>query len=92
MISSKVIKIIRRIAGKYKAKRVYLFGSHIRKLRRKPKDIDLAVDGVAPRRFFSFYGELYDRLTQPVDLIDLKPSTLFSRLVVQEGLLIYGRS
>ena len=92
MISTKEVKIIRQIAGKYKAKRVYLFGSHIKKIQRKPRDIDLAVEGVAPRCFFSFYAELYDRLPQPVDLIDLKQNNLFSRLIREEGFLIYGRS
>ena len=92
MISITDKRIVRDIAKKYRAKHVYLFGSQIRNARRIPKDIDLAVEGVAPEQFFLFYTELFDRLSQPVDLIDLKRNTLFCRLAKKEGVLIYGQS
>ena len=91
MISLIDKKIVQNIAKKYKVRRVYLFGSQIQNSSRKPKDIDLAVEGVAPEQFFLFYTELYDRLSQPVDLIDLEQKSLFSRLVKKEGVLLYGQ-
>ena len=91
MISINDKQIIQNIAEKYRAKHVFLFGSQIQRTRRKPRDIDLAVEGIAPKHFFLFYTELYDQLSQPVDLIDLKKDSLFCRLIKREGVLLYGR-
>ena len=57
---------------------------------REAKDIDLAVEGVAPADFFAFYGELLFSLSKPVDLIDLSTDSKFVRLVRKEGIPVYG--
>ena len=88
MISPKEKSIISRIAGRYRVKRVFLFGSGLRK--RRPRDIDLAVEGLRPKDFFKFYGDLLFSLPKPVDLIDLSKDSKFTRLVREEGLPIYG--
>lgn len=88
MISSKEKSIITKLAGRYRVKRVILFGSSLGK--KKARDIDLAVEGLRAKDFFKFYGDLLFSLPKPVDLIDLSQDSKFTRLVRQEGLPIYG--
>lgn len=90
MISEKDKSTIASIAGRFKAKRILLFGSNISSASRKSRDIDLAVEGVPPKDFFKFYGELLFRLNKPVDLIDLSVDNKFNDLIRKEGLAIYG--
>ena len=87
MIAVEDKKHIREISEKYHARRVLLFGSS---LSADGNDIDLAVEGVAPEKFFDFYGELMFSLTKPVDLIDLGSVSKFVDMVRQEGVLLYG--
>ena len=51
------------------AKRVLLFGSSLN--RRESRDIDIAVEGILPKDFFSYYGDLMLSLSKPVDIIDI---------------------
>ena len=88
MISTKEKSIIKKIASRYHAKRVLLFGSSLSK--KSARDIDLAVEGLPAESFFKFYGDLLFSLPKPVDLIDLSRNSKFARLVRQEGLPIYG--
>jgi len=88
MISLKEKSIIRKLASRYRVKRVILFGSSLTK--KTAFDIDLAVEGLQAKRFFEFYGDLLFSLPKPVDLIDLSKDSKFSRLVRQDGLAIYG--
>ena len=83
------IEIIRETARKYGLKRVLLFGSAARAAA-KPRDIDLAVEGLDPRRFFQFYGDLLLALSLPVDVFDLSQSSRFADLIRREGVAIYG--
>ncbi len=66
---------------------VYLFGSVLGTAHRN-SDIDLAVKGISPDRFFQIYGELMLRLSHPVDLIDLDLQQEFGRMLVDSGELI----
>ena len=68
-----------------------MFGSSIDP-DRKANDIDLAVAGIAPDGFFSFYGDLLFELSKPVDLIDRTSDTKFNRLVYRDGIRLYGQS
>lgn len=90
MISEQDKAIITDIARRYGAREVLLLGSSADPSR-EANDIDLAVEGIAPERFFSFYGDLLFGLSKPVDLIDLSNNTKFNRLVYQEGIRVYGR-
>jgi len=90
MISTKEKSIIKKLASRYRVKRVLLFGSSLTK--KTARDIDLAVEGIAPKKFFSFYADLYFGLPKPVDLVDLTKDTSFNRMVREDGLLIYGKS
>ncbi len=88
MISEKDKNIISKLADKYGASQVLVFGSAL--LRDNFNDIDLAVKGIKPELFFKFYGELISAVSKPIDLIDLDIENPFVELVRQEGVKIYG--
>ncbi len=89
MISASHKQIIINAASRYNASAVYLFGSSLRD-EAKARDIDLGVLGVPPASFFDFYADLVKALPKSVDLIDLSKPTLFNRLVLRDGVKIYG--
>lgn len=89
MISEYDKKLIRKISKKYKVRRVLLFGSSLSP-DKESRDIDIAVEGVPPKEFFSFYGDLLLSLSRPVDVIDLSGSSKFVQIVKQEGVPLYG--
>lgn len=80
---------IQEIAGRYRPRRVLLFGSSASD-EGEARDIDLAVEGLPPSRFFSFHGDLIFALSKPVDLIDLGKSSKFNEIIRREGELVYG--
>ncbi len=89
MLSEADRKTIVEVSARYNAKRVLLFGS-CTDPGKKNRDIDIAVDGVPPRDFFSFYGDLILALSKPVDVVDLTVASKFTELIRQEGVLLYG--
>ncbi|MEI6614697.1 MAG: nucleotidyltransferase domain-containing protein, partial [Chrysiogenales bacterium] len=89
MISESDKKIIQQFSKKYHLKRVLLFGSSI-DATRESRDIDIAVEGIAPQDFFKYYGDLLLSLSKPVDVIDLSETSRFVALVRKEGIPIYG--
>ena len=89
VISEQDIEKIRQTSREYGLRRVVLFGSGARP-GTKPRDIDIAVEGLEPRRFFQFYGDLMFALSLPVDVFDLSQSGRFADLIRQEGVPIYG--
>ena len=89
MISETDKQVIINLSKQYRAKRVLLFGSSLRK-DSKANDIDLGVEGVSDIDYFRFYGDLMFLLSKPVDLIDLSSSSKFTSIVNEEGLQIYG--
>jgi predicted nucleotidyltransferase len=89
MIAEKDRDTITEIAREYRVAKVVLFGSSIAG-DRESHDIDLGVKGIEPRLFFRFYGQLMKRLSKPVDVVDLSQHTLFTELIEETGLTIYG--
>ena len=89
MISEQDKSAIMRLAREYGVRRVLVFGSAA-SASAEARDIDLAVEGVRPADFFTFYGDLIFSVSKPVDLVDLSPDTRFTRLVRKEGIAIYG--
>jgi len=89
MITDKDKKIITEISKKYRAKRVLLFGSSL-DAKKESRDIDIAIEGIQPKDFFSYYGDLICALSKPVDVVDLSVQSKFSKLILQEGTLLYG--
>ena len=68
MISESDKKTIREPSKKYPVKKVLLFGSSLDPVK-EGRDIDLVVEGIDPKEFFDYYGDLLLRLSKPVDLI-----------------------
>lgn len=89
MITESDKKIIYETSKKYRAKRVLLFGSSL-KSERESRDIDIAVEGILPKDFFSYYGDLMLSLSKPVDIIDISGTSKFIKLILKEGVLLYG--
>jgi len=89
MITDTDKKIIEQLARKYHAKRVVLFGSSLSPAR-EYRDIDIAVEGIEEKDFYTFYGELLCALSKPVDIIDLSKKTRFIELILREGILLYA--
>ncbi len=90
MIKESDKKIICEISKKYDAKRVLLFGSSIVP-EREGRDIDIAVEGIPPKDFYRYYGELIFSLSKPIDVIDISGTSKFIKLILEEGIPLYGR-
>jgi predicted nucleotidyltransferase len=69
------------------AEAVYLFGSIVEGPFRPDSDIDLAVTGLPPARFFQTMGQTMFVLPRPFDLVDLDVDTPFTRYLKQKGKL-----
>lgn len=89
MIAEKDREIIKRTAAKYHAKRVVLFGSSL-STDRDSRDIDIGVEGIEDKDFFTFYGELMCALSKPVDIVDLSTKSRFVELIKQEGVPLHA--
>lgn len=90
MISPEDRETIVRLAQRHGVRRILLFGSSATESPAEAGDIDLAVEGVEPSRFFAFYGDLMFGLSKPVDLVDLGKQSRFTELVRREGIPVYG--
>jgi len=88
MITEKDKETIQDIARKYNAARVLLFGSSLSETV-EGHDIDIAVEGIAGKDFYAFYGELLCKLSKPVDVVDLSKKSRFIDLVLKEGAPLY---
>ena len=90
MISDRDKATVTALARRYGAAGVWLFGSSA-KGRKPGRDLDLAVEGLAPARFFQFLGELMLSVSKPVDLVSLQKPSKLSALIRRDGIPIYGK-
>ncbi|MBE3096449.1 MAG: nucleotidyltransferase domain-containing protein [Planctomycetes bacterium] len=67
---------------------VYLFGSIAQGRIRQGSDIDMAVSGLPPARFFQAMGEAADLLDVPLDLVDLDEDNPFTEYLREHGELV----
>ncbi len=88
MITELEKKAIREISERYRVKRVLLFGSSL-DTTKESRDIDIAVEGVQPKDFFKYYGDLLLTIPKPVDVVDLSGTSKFVKLIQQEGVVLY---
>ena len=79
---------ILKVARKYHASAVILFGSSVN--REDAEDIDVGVRGIDPEAFFDLYGELLLCLSKPVDVVNLDKRSRFAELVENEGIVLDG--
>jgi hypothetical protein len=70
------------------ASEVFVFGSAARNELRPQSDVDIAVKGLPPARFFAAASQAADALGRPVDLMDLDDPTPTVRYVVGSGELV----
>lgn len=71
------------------ARRILLFGSSALP-GVEAADIDIAVEGIPPAKFFEFYGDVMFSVSKPIDVIDLSEKSLFTDIVRRDGVAIYG--
>jgi predicted nucleotidyltransferase len=67
------------------AREVYLFGSATTDAFDEGSDVDMAVSGLPPERFFKAMGMARRALRRPLDLVDLDEDTPFTRCLRKEG-------
>lgn len=67
---------------------IFLFGSVISGKTTAESDIDLAVRGCPPGKFFQLHGQLLRELSRPVDLTNLDRDDAFARYLEHEGDLL----
>ena len=67
------------------AREVYVFGSAASGRLGPDSDVDLAVLGLPPERFFKAMARAGDLLGRPVDLICLEDDNPFTRYLREEG-------
>ena len=88
MISETDKNIILEISKKYRATRVLLFGSSLNS-EYESHDIDIGIEGIPSKDFFSYYGELIISLSKPIDIIDISGTSKFINMVKKEGIPLY---
>ncbi|MGD0091877.1 MAG: hypothetical protein ABSE73_18335 [Planctomycetota bacterium] len=69
------------------AREVYLFGSAAVEGEQDVEDVDLAISGLPPGKFFRAMSAAADLLDRPLDLIDLDEDNLFNRHLRKFGKL-----
>ena len=67
------------------AREVYVFGSAAVGKLHEGSDIDLAVSGLPPERFFEAMGKAEDALGRTLDLVDLDDASPFTAYLKEEG-------
>lgn len=70
------------------AREVYLFGSVARGKIRPDSDVDMAVSGLPPKRFFRAMQKAARLFKCPFDLVDLDDDTPFTRYLKRSGELV----
>ncbi|MFH1537407.1 MAG: nucleotidyltransferase domain-containing protein [bacterium] len=78
-----------RVAKEYGARRLWLFGSSLDPSTDEPNDIDLAVEGIPPARFFEFYAKLGRAIPNDIDLIDMESDDPMRHIVRDRGVILY---
>jgi predicted nucleotidyltransferase len=90
MLSRDTLGTITDCAREFGAGVVWLFGSALGD-ESTARDIDLAVEGLAPKMFFPFYARLIRDLSKPVDLVDLSLDPPIRHIIWDTGVRIYER-
>jgi len=70
------------------AREIYLFGSSAHGHEHDGSDIDMAVTGLPPERFFAAMGEAGRCLDRNLDLVDLDEPSPFTQYLRDEGELV----
>ncbi len=66
---------------------VLLFGSSI--VQKEARDIDRAIKGIDPSKFFQFYRELILSIPKSIDVINLDKKCSFNALIEKESIRLH---
>ena len=78
-----------RILKEGGCREVYVFGSVAEGMAGVRSDIDLAVRGCPPEKFFPLLGKLMVELEHPVELVDLDTAARMAGFLEREGELLH---
>jgi|SRR3972149_6908342 len=79
------------LSKEFDAEKVLLFGSCLEDIE-SAQDIDIAVKGVKPEKFFEMYGRILGVVDSEIDLIPLEDTREhFAKRILEKGRMIYGR-
>lgn len=87
-MSKKTTKLIEKAVVILKdagAREIYLFGSVASGQATEDSDLDFAVSGLPPERFFKTIGEMDEAMRCSFDVVDLDEPTPFVQLLKKEG-------
>lgn len=89
-IFEKELAIIIGISKEFGAEKVFLFGSCLDEIK-SARDIDIAVFGIKPDKFFEMYGKILSAVDSEIDLVPLEDTRehLVKR-ILEKGKIIYG--
>ncbi len=90
MVSGRDKATIATLARRYGVGKIWLFGSSADR-RKRGRDLDLAVEGLAPARFFQFVGDLMLSVSKPVDVVALEQRSKLNALIRREAIPLYGQ-
>ena len=79
------IDMAARILREAGAREVFVFGSAGREEQRPGSDLDLAVRGLPPERFFDAMSRVALAISRPIDLIDLDERNPFTEYLERKG-------
>ena len=79
------IETAARILREAGAREVFVFGSASRSEERPASDLDLAVRGLPPERFFDAMSRAALAVSRPLDLIDLDAGNPFTEYLERKG-------
>jgi len=81
------IETAARILREEGATEVYVFGSAIHGKMKPDSDIDFAIRGLPPEKFFPAAGKVGRAISHLFDLVDLDDDNPFTEYIVQKGVL-----
>jgi predicted nucleotidyltransferase len=83
-------RVAQMLVHDFGARRVYLFGSLAREGRfHERSDVDLAVDGIAPGRFFKAWAAAGAHANVPIELVDMdEVGEMMRKLILEYGELL----
>lgn len=84
----KDIETAARILKEEGATEVYVFGSVAHGKMRTESDIDLAIRGLPPEKFFPTMSKVRRGISHLFDLVDLDDDNLFTHFIEDEGELL----
>jgi predicted nucleotidyltransferase len=90
ILERELAKVV-RLSKEFGAEKVLLFGSCLDDVE-SAHDIDVAIKGVKPEKFFEMYGRILGEVDSELDLIPLEDTREhFAKRILEKGKLLYGR-